>query len=57
LPEHRRPSLNPGVRAFDFHLCATAHLSYRSEVHELEGEFDMARITPNEYCVDDAIAR
>lgn len=35
-----------------FTSCTTAHLSYRSEVQAVEGEFDLARITPNEFCSD-----
>ncbi|MDX1460719.1 MAG: serine hydrolase [Xanthomonadales bacterium] len=36
-----------------FTTCTTAQLSYRSEVHDLEGGFELFRITPNEYCTDE----
>ena len=35
-----------------FTSCTTAEMSYRSEIHDLEGGFDLVRITPNEYCSD-----
>ena len=35
-----------------FSSCTTAQLSYRSEVHDIEGEFPLARLTPNVYCSD-----
>jgi hypothetical protein len=39
-----------------FTACTEAPLSYRSEVHDIEGEFDRVRITPNEGCSNGVLA-
>jgi CubicO group peptidase (beta-lactamase class C family) len=36
-----------------FTSCTTAQLSFRSELHDIEGAFGMHRLTPNVYCSDD----
>jgi len=42
-----------GEGTLEFTSCTTARLSYRSEVQNVEGAFDLVRITPNEFCTDD----
>jgi hypothetical protein len=46
-----------GEGELEFTSCTTARLSYRSGTQGVEGAFDMARVTPNVYCNDEAFGR